>query len=79
LGIVAKRKADPYRFETVWYKIKSRAYTQGKGDGSCSRDVVTYESAAWLDMPGKARDVETASLEFKTQSRAHLSPSYPRR
>ena len=30
-GIVAKRKADPYRAETVWYKIKSRAYTQGEG------------------------------------------------
>jgi ATP-dependent DNA ligase len=26
-GIVAKRKADPYRPETVWYKIKNRAYT----------------------------------------------------
>ena len=23
-GIVAKRKADAYRPETVWYKIKSR-------------------------------------------------------
>ena len=30
-GIVAKRKADPYRLETVWYKIKSRTYTQGEG------------------------------------------------
>jgi bifunctional non-homologous end joining protein LigD len=30
-GIVAKRKADPYRPETVWYKIKSRTYTQGEG------------------------------------------------
>jgi bifunctional non-homologous end joining protein LigD len=30
-GIVAKRKADPYRPETVWYKIKNRAYTQGEG------------------------------------------------
>jgi hypothetical protein len=29
-GIVAKRKADPYRPETVWYKIKSRTYTQGE-------------------------------------------------
>jgi hypothetical protein len=27
-GIVAKRKADLYRPETVWYKIKSRTYTQ---------------------------------------------------
>jgi ATP-dependent DNA ligase len=26
-GIVAKRKADPYRPETVWYKSKSRTYT----------------------------------------------------
>jgi ATP-dependent DNA ligase len=30
-GIVAKRKGDPYRPETVWYKIKSRTYTQGEG------------------------------------------------
>jgi hypothetical protein len=30
-GIVAKRKSDPYRPETVWYKIKSRMYTQGEG------------------------------------------------
>jgi bifunctional non-homologous end joining protein LigD len=30
-GIVAKRKADPYRPDTVWYKIKSRTYTQGEG------------------------------------------------
>ena len=30
-GIVAKRKADSYRPETVWYKIKSRTYTQGEG------------------------------------------------
>ncbi len=29
-GIVAKRKADAYRPETVWYKIKSRTYTQGE-------------------------------------------------
>lgn len=30
-GIVAKRKADPYQPETMWYKIKSRIYTQGEG------------------------------------------------
>ena len=30
-GIVAKRKADAYRPETVWYKIDSRTYTQGEG------------------------------------------------
>jgi ATP-dependent DNA ligase len=30
-GIVAKRKTDPYRLESVWYKIKSRTYTQGEG------------------------------------------------
>jgi ATP-dependent DNA ligase len=30
-GIVAKGKTDPYRPETVWYKIKSRTYTQGDG------------------------------------------------
>ena len=28
-GIVAKCKADPYRPETVWYKIMSCSYTQG--------------------------------------------------
>ena len=30
-GIVAKRKADAYRPETVWYKIKSRIYSQAEG------------------------------------------------
>jgi ATP-dependent DNA ligase len=30
-GIVAKRKGDPYRSGAVWYKIKSRTYTQGEG------------------------------------------------
>jgi bifunctional non-homologous end joining protein LigD len=30
-GIVAKRLADPYRRDTVWYKIKSRTYTRGEG------------------------------------------------
>ncbi len=30
-GIVAKRMEDPYHPETVWYKIKSRTYTQGEG------------------------------------------------
>jgi ATP-dependent DNA ligase len=30
-GIVAKREADAYRPETVWYKVKSRTYTQGEG------------------------------------------------
>ena len=30
-GIVAKRKADAYRPEPVWYKIKSRIYSQGEG------------------------------------------------
>ena len=32
-GIVAKRKADPYRPETIWYKIKNSAYTQSEGRG----------------------------------------------
>jgi bifunctional non-homologous end joining protein LigD len=32
-GIVAKRKADPYRSESVWYKIKSRIYSQAEGRG----------------------------------------------
>jgi bifunctional non-homologous end joining protein LigD len=30
-GIVAKRLADLYRRDTVWYKIKSRTYTQSEG------------------------------------------------
>jgi ATP-dependent DNA ligase len=30
-GIVAKRKADRYAPETVWYKIKNPAYTQADG------------------------------------------------
>jgi bifunctional non-homologous end joining protein LigD len=30
-GIVAKRKSDPYAPDTVWYKIKNRAYTQTEG------------------------------------------------
>ena len=29
-GIVGKRMADPYRRDTVWYKIKSRTYTERK-------------------------------------------------
>lgn len=32
-GIVAKRKADPYVPNTVWYKVKNRAYTQMEGRG----------------------------------------------
>jgi bifunctional non-homologous end joining protein LigD len=32
-GIVAKRRSDPYARETVWYKIKSRTYTQAEGRG----------------------------------------------
>jgi hypothetical protein len=30
-GDRGQRKADPYRPETLWYKIKSRTYTQGNG------------------------------------------------
>ena len=32
-GMVAKRKADLYGPETVWYKVKNPAYTQGEGRG----------------------------------------------
>ena len=32
-GIVAKRKADPYAAETIWYKVKNCAYTQTEGRG----------------------------------------------
>ena len=28
---MAKQKADAYRPETVWYKIKSRTHTQEEG------------------------------------------------
>ena len=30
---MAKRKAYAYRLETVWYKIKSRIYSQSEGRG----------------------------------------------
>jgi bifunctional non-homologous end joining protein LigD len=30
-GIVAKRKADRYSPQTVWYKVKNPAYTQAEG------------------------------------------------
>jgi bifunctional non-homologous end joining protein LigD len=30
-GIVAKRKADPYGPDTVWYKIRNQSYTQAEG------------------------------------------------
>jgi ATP-dependent DNA ligase len=30
-GIVAKRKVDPYAPNTVWFKVKNRAYTQAEG------------------------------------------------
>jgi hypothetical protein len=29
-GIVAKRKADSYSPQTVWYKVKNPAYTQAE-------------------------------------------------
>jgi ATP-dependent DNA ligase len=32
-GIVAKRKQDPYVADTIWYKVKNRAYTQMEGRG----------------------------------------------
>jgi ATP dependent DNA ligase-like protein len=32
-GIVAKRQADPYSPQTVWYKVKNPAYTQAEGRG----------------------------------------------
>jgi hypothetical protein len=32
-GIVAKRKADPYSPQTIWYKVKNPAYTQAEGRG----------------------------------------------
>jgi bifunctional non-homologous end joining protein LigD len=32
-GIVAKRKADAYSPQTIWYKVKNPAYTQAEGRG----------------------------------------------
>jgi bifunctional non-homologous end joining protein LigD len=32
-GIVAKRRADSYSPQTIWYKIKNPAYTQADGRG----------------------------------------------
>jgi ATP-dependent DNA ligase len=32
-GIVAKRKRDHYTRQTIWYKVKSPAYTQTEGRG----------------------------------------------
>jgi ATP-dependent DNA ligase len=32
-GIVAKRRADAYRPETNWYKVKNSACTQAEGRG----------------------------------------------
>jgi bifunctional non-homologous end joining protein LigD len=32
-GVVAKRKADPYSPQSVWYKVKNPAYTQAEGRG----------------------------------------------
>jgi ATP-dependent DNA ligase len=32
-GILAKRKADPYRAGVTWLKIKNRAYSQMEGRG----------------------------------------------
>jgi ATP-dependent DNA ligase len=32
-GIVAKRRSDLYGQDTIWYKIRSRTYTQGEGRG----------------------------------------------
>ena len=36
-GVVAKRKSDPYRPGTSWYKIKNPGYTQGEGRGELFR------------------------------------------
>ena len=32
-GIVAKRKADLYSPQTIWYKVKNPAHTQAEGRG----------------------------------------------
>jgi ATP-dependent DNA ligase len=38
-GIVAKRKADPHRPETVWYKTRAGSTARVRAVGSCSRDA----------------------------------------
>ena len=43
---MAKRKADPHRPETTWYKIKNLTYTQLRGAGSCSTGRVRSEPRA---------------------------------
>ena len=35
-GLVAKRKADPHRPETTWYKVKNQAYTLKRRVGGSS-------------------------------------------
>jgi hypothetical protein len=44
-GIVAKRKADPYSMQTVWYKVKNPAYTQAEGRGARQRPHQRYAGA----------------------------------
>jgi ATP-dependent DNA ligase len=37
-GIVAKRKADPYGPESVWYKVLNLGYSQKEGGATYSTD-----------------------------------------
>jgi hypothetical protein len=46
-GIVAKRKADADRPETVWYKIKSRTYSQSEGRWELFQKRA-YALSAWF-------------------------------
>jgi len=39
-GIVAKRKGDPYRSATTWYKIKNPGYSQAEGRGDLRSRVL---------------------------------------
>jgi ATP-dependent DNA ligase len=36
-GIVAKRKSEPYGYQTIWYKIRNPGYTQAEGRGDLFR------------------------------------------
>jgi hypothetical protein len=64
-GIVAKRKADPYSSQTIWYKVKNPAYTRLRGEGTCStsRDDVARKLVLTSSVP--ARNSSLTDLSTK--------------
>jgi hypothetical protein len=55
-GMVAKRKTDPFRPETVWYKIKSRTYTGARALGAFPQEVTgALRTSALIPPPPAAR------------------------